>query len=231
MTEIEDATIALVVTSPPYNVGQEYEDNLSLKEYLYFLSDVFEKIRSKLIIGGRLCINIANTGRNPYVPLSSHITNILLQLGYVPEGEVIWVKPTAYGASNTSFGSWRLPSNPTLSDRHEYILIFRKDERKRDISQISEDVKEASRLSKDDFLKFRSSIWELNTARNKNHPCVFPISIPSRLISFYSFIGDSILDPFMGSGTTAVAAKLLNRDYVGFELQSHYFTEIQKNLR
>lgn len=219
-----------MVTSPPYNVGMEYEDKMSLKEYLYFLSDVWLKACQKLIPGGRFAINIANTGRNPYVPLANYITQQLLQMGMVAEGEIIWLKPVASQKSNSSFGSWRMPSNPSLADRHEYILIFRKDERRRNISEIPENIKKGSRLSKEDFLKYRCSTWDINTAPKNGHPCPFPQELSKRLISLYSFIGDIVLDPFMGSGTTALTARHLRRNCIGYEIKEQYYQLSQQKL-
>ncbi|MBI2026398.1 MAG: site-specific DNA-methyltransferase [Deltaproteobacteria bacterium] len=230
MDEVENESIALVVTSPPYNVGMEYEDKKSLKEYLYFLSDVWLKLKEKLIIGGRLAINIANTGRNPYIPLASYVTQQLLHIGMVPEGEIIWVKPVSSKKASVSFGSWRSPSNPMLSDRHEYVLIFRKDERRRDIKKIPQEIKEISQIDAINFLQWRESVWNINPNSIKGHPCPFPRELARRLILFYSFASDIILDPFMGSGTTAVEAQSLNRRFVGYDSVRHYVAVANKRL-
>jgi len=231
MDEVEDNSIALVVTSPPYNVGQEYEEKLSLKEYLYFLSDVWQKVQKKLIPGGRLAINIANTGRNPYISLSSLITQQLNQLGMVQEGEIIWQKPLASKNSFCAFGSWRMPSNPMLRDTHEYILVFRKDKRRRDISKIPEDIKNKSRLSKEEFLELHNATWHMNTASKKGHPCPFPLELPRRLIKFYTFEDwDWVMDPFLGSGTTTLASKELNRSFIGYETSPKYVQIAKKRV-
>ena len=230
MEEVKDQSIALMVTSPPYNVGMEYEEKKSCGDYLEWLFSVWRTARKKLIPGGRFAINIANIGRNPYIPLASYITQQLLDLGMISEGEIIWLKPISGQKANTTFGSWRMPSNPALADRHEYVLIFRKDERKRDISEVPPHIKEKSRLSKEAFLNLRSSTWRINPVPKNGHPCPFPLEKPSRLISLYSLTGDVILDPFMGSGTTAVAAQQLDRRYIGYEIIKKYCDLAEKRL-
>ena len=229
MSEIEDNSIALMVTSPPYNVGMEYEKKLNFSDYLNFLNDVWTTAKEKLIPGGRFAINIANTGRNPYIPLASHITQQLLNIGMVPEGEIIWQKPVANSHGSCAWGSWLMPSNPILEDRHEYILIFRKDERRRKLDKILPDIKEKSRLDKDDFLNLRSSTWQIRPAPANGHPCPFPEELPNRLIRLYTFCGDVVLDPFMGRGTTAIEAATLDRHYVGYEIVSNYCQTAQQH--
>lgn len=222
MSEVEAESIALMVTSPPYNVGMEYEEKVSWEEYLNFLYEVWKVAKDKLIPGGRFAINVANVGRNPYVPLSCHVTRQLLNLGMVPEGQIIWLKPSATGNGKCAWGSWRMPSNPVLEDHHEYILILRKDERRRKLSSITEKKKQLSRLSKEDFLKFRLSTWQINTANKNGHPCPFPVELPRRLIKLYTFVGDTVFDPFAGSGTSLVEAKELGRHYIGYEILDKY---------
>ena len=228
MSEIEDNSISLMVTSPPYNVGMEYEEKLNFSDYLNFLNEVWKVAKEKLIPGGRFAINVANTGRNPYIPLSSYIPKQLLDLGMVPEGEIIWQKPVANSFGSCAWGSWLMPSNPILEDRHEYILIFRKDERRRKINLIPNELKERSRLQKDDFLNLRSSTWQIRPAPANGHPCPFPEELPNRLIRLYTFIGDIVLDPFMGGGTSASAALQLGRNFLGYEIVSNYCQTAQQ---
>jgi len=231
MTEVEDESVALMVTSPPYNVGKEYETKVSWDEHFEFLSQVWKEAHKKLIPGGRFAINVANIGRNPYVPVVRHVTEQLLSLGMVSEGEIIWQKPIANSNGSCAWGSWCMPSNPILEDRHEYVLIFRKGKRRRNLKDISAERKTASELSKEDFLKFRSSTWEINTAPRKGHPSAFPLELPKRLIQLYTFTGDLVLDPFMGSGTTAVAATQLNRHYLGYEIALPYCELAARRLK
>ena len=125
MDEIPDDSIHLMITSPPYNVGKEYDDDLSLDEYLELLTSVFRQCYKKLVTGGRACINIANIGRKPYIPLHAMIIEIMLDLGFLMRGEIIWDK-SASGGGSCAWGSWMSASNPVLRDYHEYILVFSK---------------------------------------------------------------------------------------------------------
>jgi len=217
MSEIPDRSIHLVVTSPPYNVGKEYEGDLSLKEYREFLVRVWSEIRRVLVIGGRVCINIANLGRKPYIPLHAFIIQDMLDLGFIMRGEIIWNKGASVGAS-TAWGSWMSATNPALRDMHEYILIFSYGQ----LARKSGDKK--STISKEEFLEFTKSIWTFKTesARRIGHPAPFPLELPYRLIQLYSFEGDIVLDPFMGSGQVAIAAIKTKRYFIGYEIKKEY---------
>ncbi len=121
MEELPDNTIHLMVTSPPYNVGKEYDENLTLDEYRGFLKRVWSEVRRVLVPGGRACINIANLGRKPYIPLHAFIVEDMLDLGFLMRGEIIWNKASS-GSPSTAWGSWLSAKNPTLRDIHEYIF-------------------------------------------------------------------------------------------------------------
>ena len=123
MDNIPDSSVHLMVTSPPYNVGKEYDENLDLNEYLDLLRNVFSETYRVLINGGRACINIANVGRKPYIPYHKFIIDVMLEVGFLMRGEIIWNKGAGAGVS-TAWGSWRSAANPVLRDTHEYILIF-----------------------------------------------------------------------------------------------------------
>ena len=125
MKEIPDNCLHLMVTSPPYNVTKEYDEDLSLKEYLHLLRQVFSETYRVLVNGGRACINVANLGRRPYLPLSDFISNIMLEIGFQMRGEIIWHKGAGAGIS-MAWGSWQSAANPVLRDVHEYILVFSK---------------------------------------------------------------------------------------------------------
>jgi len=131
MKELPDNSVHLMITSPPYNLTKEYDDDLSLEEYLLILKNVLRETFRVLVIGGRVCINIANVGRKPYIPLSDYISKFMLNLGFLMRGEIIWNKAAGAGSS-TAWGSWKSASNPVLRDVHEYILIFAKGSYKRD---------------------------------------------------------------------------------------------------
>lgn len=115
--KIPDLSIHLVVTSPPYNVSKQYDEDLSLVEYISLIREVFEEIYPKLVDGGRICINLANIGRKPYIPLTDQVSKVLTELGYIQRGEVIWDKGASAGSS-CAWGSWKSASNPVLRDVH-----------------------------------------------------------------------------------------------------------------
>ena len=217
MAELPDNCIHLAVTSPPYNVGKEYDEDLSLDEYLAFLKRVFEEVFRVLTVGARFAVNIANLGRKPYIPLNSYIARDLIDIGFLMRGEIIWDKGASAGAS-TAWGSWQSPSNPVLRDVHEYILIFSKEDFSRKVQ------KNRVTISKDDFLDLTKSIWSFpsESAKRIGHPAPFPTELPRRLCELYTQANDVVLDPFMGAGTTAAAAKELNRSYVGYEIDPNY---------
>ena len=218
MDELPDCSAHLMVTSPPYNVGKDYDEDLSLDEYRQFLTRVWSETYRVLVPGGRACINIANLGRKPYIPLHGYIIEDMLNLGFLMRGEVIWDKASSASPS-TAWGSWLSASNPTLRDVHEYILIFSKESFRR----AKERVKRNS-ITKEEFLEYTKSVWSFpaQSARKVGHPAPFPVELPRRLIQLYTFEGDVVLDPFMGSGATAVAARASERHFVGYDVEQSY---------
>jgi site-specific DNA-methyltransferase (adenine-specific) len=231
MSIIPDNSLHLMITSPPYNVSKEYDEDLSLKEYLEMLRKVFTETYRVLINGGRACINVANLGRKPYIPLSDYISQIMIEIGFNMRGEIIWNK-AASASPSTAWGSWMSASNPILRDIHEYILVFSKGDYKRERKKTEKDTKQNT-ISKEEFMEWTKSIWTFNaeSARRVGHPAPFPIDLPYRLIQLYSFTTDIILDPFMGSGTTAIAALKSNRNYVGFEINKDYIELINNRTK
>jgi len=224
MTAIPDQSIHLMVTSPPYNVGKSYDEDLSLGEYLGFLKKVWKEVFRVLVPGGRACINIANLGRKPYIPLHALIIEDMLELGFLMRGEIIWDKAASASAS-TAWGSWCSASNPSLRDVHEYILIFSKY-----TFQRKNIFKRENTITKEDFLTWTKSIWAFPavSARQIGHPAPYPIDLPYRLIQLYTYKDEIVLDPFMGSGQTALAALKSSRQYVGYEVNAEY---VQMALR
>ena len=222
MSMIPDNSLHLMITSPPYNVSKEYDEDLSLDEYLGMLTNVFKETYRVLVNGGRACINVANLGRKPYIPLSDYISNIMIDLGYNMRGEIIWNK-AASASPSTAWGSWMSASNPTLRDIHEYILVFSKGDYKRDRNKQEKESKQDS-ISRDDFMEWTQSIWTFNaeSAKRIGHPAPFPIDLPYRLIQLLSFTNDIILDPCMGSGTTGIASLKSNRNFIGFDTSKEY---------
>jgi modification methylase len=218
MAELPDCSVHLMVTSPPYNVGKEYDQDLPLDDYLDFLQRVWKETLRVLVPGGRMCINVANLGRKPYIPLHAFIAEQAVRLGFLMRGEIIWNK-AASASPSTAWGSWKSASNPTLRDVHEYILVFCKDSFKR-----LNPKKRLSTITRDEFLEYNKSIWNFKAepARKIGHPAPFPIELPRRLIQLYTFEKETILDPFMGSGQTAIAALKSDRHYVGYEIDRKY---------
>ncbi len=216
MDELPNNSVHLMVTSPPYNVGKEYDENLTLSKYLCFLEKVFNEVYRVLVPGGRACINVANLGRKPYIPLHSYIIQIMEQIGFIMRGEIIWDKQVGGG---TAWGSWLSPSNPVLRDQHEYILIFSKETLKRENSQ-----NKKATINREEFLEFTRSIWKFppESAKKVGHPAPFPVELPYRCIQLYTFENDIILDPFIGVGTTAIAALKTRRKFIGYEINSNY---------
>ncbi len=219
---LPDNCLHLMVTSPPYNVGKDYDNDLSLQDYLSLIKDVMKEIFRILLPGGRACINVANIGRKPYIPLNGYITQIMIEIGFLMRGEVIWNKAASSGSS-TAWGSWCSASNPTLRDVHEYIMIFSKESFSRTKGK-KDKTKKTSTINKDEFLKFTKSVWSFNTesAKRVKHPAPYPVELPYRLIQLYSFKDDIIIDPFCGSGTSCIAALKSNRNYIGIDNNQEY---------
>lgn len=226
MREIPDYSVHLMVTSPPYNVTKEYDEDLSLEEYLRLLRQVFSETYRVLVHGGRACINVANLGRRPYIPLSDYISMLMVETGFLMRGEIIWHKGAGAGVS-MAWGSWQSAANPVLRDTHEYILVFSKGSfsRKKTESQ-------ADTITREQFLEWTKSVWSINpeSARKVGHPAPFPVELPFRLVQLYTFSGDIVLDPFMGSGSTAIAALKSGRRYIGYETNSEYLRLAEERI-
>jgi len=226
MQAIPDRSLHLMVTSPPYNVTKDYDQDLSLKEYLELLHKVFLETHRTLVDGGRACINVANLGRRPYIPLSDHISRLMIEIGFRMRGEIIWNKGPGAGVS-MAWGSFQSASNPVLRDTHEYILVFSKGGFSRKKLAGKENT-----ITKEQFMEWTKSVWTINpeSARKVGHPAPFPVELPHRLIQLYTYQGDVILDPFMGSGTTAIAASNAGRKYIGYEIDPEYIRLAEKRI-
>ncbi len=230
MRGVPSDSVHLIVTSPPYNVGKAYDgyrDRRSFKKYELMLQEVWKECLRVLCPGGRLAVNVANTNRTPYIPLNSIITSQLLDLGMLMRGEIIWNKGPSVGVS-TAWGSFARPTNPVLRDVHEYITVFSKAA----YSLNGDGNSNGSGISNADFVKWTRSIWEIPTvsAKRAGHPAPFPEELPRRLILLYTRRGDTVLDPFVGSGTTALAALSLGRHYVGFDISARYCALARRRL-
>ncbi|HMK46916.1 MAG TPA: site-specific DNA-methyltransferase [Methanocella sp.] len=217
MVELPDNSIHLMVTSPPYNVGKKYDEDLTLQEYREALANVWRETYRALVPGGRACVNVANLGRKPYLPLNGFLARDMMDAGFMMRGEIIWNKASSASPS-TAWGSWQSAKNPTLRDTHEYIMVFCKGT----FSRAGGNKK--STITRDEFLELTKSVWTFGaeSAKKIGHPAPFPVELPLRCIKLFTFEDDVILDPFMGSGTTAVAARDSGRQFVGYEINPEY---------
>ncbi len=234
MDAVADGSVALVVTSPPYFAGKQYEQELerdgvpsTYLEYLDMLTEVFAECVRTLEPGGRIAVNVANLGRKPYRSLSADVIRILEHdLGLLLRGELIWQK--GEGASGScAWGSFRSAANPVLRDLSERVIVASKGrfDRARTVKQrAAAGLPHESTLTTDDFLALTLDVWSIpaESARRVGHPAPFPVELPEQLIRLYTFKDDLVLDPFMGSGSALVAAALLGRRYVGYDLDAHY---------
>lgn len=233
MLQVETNSVALVVTSPPYFAGKEYEESLGHNgvpgtyfEYLALLRAVFENCKRVLEPGGRIAVNVANLGRRPYRSLAGDVTEILQDLGLLLRGEVVWWKGRAAGSS-CAWGTFQRPSNPVLRDVTERIVIASKGRFDRALKpgkRLDLGLPSTATISRDEFLEATTDLWEIppESATRVGHPAPFPVGLPARLIELYTYEGDGVLDPFMGSGTTAVAAVRTHRHYIGFDTDQAY---------
>lgn len=216
MLELPDNCVSLMVTSPPYHVGKEYDTDTDFDEYLDLLHTVFSECYRVLQPGGRAAINIANLGRKPYIPLTTYCDAICQDIGFLPRGQVVWQKGEGANGS-CAWGTFNSAKNPVLRDIHEYVLVFSK-------GQFGKPYKGESTLTKEEFMEYTLSVWRINPASAKRigHPAPFPVELPERLIKLYTYKDDLILDPFIGAGTTAIAAKQNGRHYIGYETDADY---------
>ncbi|MFZ0170540.1 MAG: site-specific DNA-methyltransferase [Acidimicrobiales bacterium] len=242
MADIDDASVALVVTSPPYFAGKEYEAALgeghvpaTYAEYLAMLEDVFAECVRKLEPGGRIAVNVANLGRKPYRSLSGDVAWILQdRLRLLLRGEVIWLK--GRGATGScAWGSFQRPANPVIRDLSERVVIASKGRFDRALTarrRFAEGLPSESSMFRDEFMEATTDIWEFpaESASRVGHPAPFPVALPERLIHLYTYRGDLVLDPFIGSGSTAIAAMRTQRHFAGYDTDAHYVSQAKQRV-
>jgi len=238
---VKDNSVALVVTSPPYFVGKTYEEAMGqghvpaeYEEHLANLHRVFALCARKLEPGGRIAVNVANLGRKPYRSQAADIIRIFEDLGLLVRGEIIWKKGEGMNSS-TAWGSFQKPSNPVLRDLTERIVVASKgrfdraipSRRRKDMNLPSE-----GSIFKEEFMSATKDVWEIpaESATRVGHPAPFPVDLPKRLIDLYTYRDDLVLDPYMGSGSTAVAALRKGREFIGCETDQEYIDLSQSRI-
>jgi len=213
---IPNESIHLIVTSPPYNVGINYDiysDDMEYSRYLKWLTSVFVFLYDKLVDGGRVCINIAPTGIKNFTPIHHDLITNLRKKRYRFITEIIWYKQNR--TARTAWGSWMSPSCPYVLPSWEYVYVLQKGEK------LVNDKK--SDITKEEFLKFVDGFWSITPeVKKKGHPVPFPKELVYRLIKLYTYPGDTVCDPFGGSGTVALVARETKRDFVCAEISPEY---------
>ncbi len=226
MKKISSNSVHLAITSPPYNVGKDYDahnDEMDYSEYLDWLNKVWTETKRVLVPGGRFCLNIAPTGISEFVPIHHDFANQLRRLGMAFRTEIVWYKQTML--KRTAWGSWKSPANPHIVPSWEYILVFSKD------SARLEGLPEKADITAEEFMKFSDGFWHIQPERQRNgHPAPFPEELIYRLIKFYSYEGNLVLDMFGGAGTVAVIAAKTGRKFIHIDISEEYCRTAEKRL-
>ena len=226
MSYIPSNSIHLAITSPPYNVGIEYDkhdDQMKYEQYLNWLSKIWLETRRVLKDGGRFALNIGPTGIRDFKPLHHDSANILRKLGFIFRTEILWYKQTML--KRTAWGSWKSPSNPHIIPSWEYVLIFSKNSLKLAGDNTKSDI------TKQEFLNYSDGYWKITPEKKRNgHPAPFPEELIYRLIKYYSFKENTVLDMFGGTGTVAYVAKKNHRNYIHIDISEEYCDTAKKRL-
>jgi site-specific DNA-methyltransferase (adenine-specific) len=242
MAEIKDSTIQLVVTSPPYWQIKDYGEsnqigfNQSYEDYINNLNLVWNECSRVLEDGCRLCINIGDQfarsvyyGRYKIIPIRTEIIKFCETIDFDYMGAIIWQKVTTTNTTGgaTIMGSYPYPRNGILKLDYEFILIFKKGGKPKPIDK---ERKKMSKISKEEWNEYFSGHWNFSGNKQYKHLAMFPMELPSRLIKMFTFVGDTVLDPFLGSGTTLLSAKNLGRNSVGFEVNENFVPIIKEKV-
>jgi len=242
MTELQNKSVHLVITSPPYWQLKDYGAadqigfNDSYEDYINNLNLVWKECFRVLNDGCRLCINIGDQfarsvyyGRYKIIPIRTEIIKFCENIGFDYMGAIIWQKTTTMNTTGgaTIMGSFPYPRNGIIKIDYEFILIFKKSG---DAPIVSREIKEKSKMSKEEWNQYFIGHWNFNGVKQDKHLAMYPEELPRRLIKMFSFVGNTILDPFLGSGTTALAAKNLDRNSVGFEINKKSLPIIKEKI-
>ncbi len=243
MKEIRDESVHLVITSPPYWQLKDYGNgsqigfNDTYEDYINNLNLVWNECYRVLHKGCRLCVNIGDQfarsvyyGRYTIIPIREEIIKFCETIGFDYMGAIIWQKVTTCNTTGgaTIMGSFPYPRNGILKLDYEFILIFKK---LGDPPKVSREIKEKSKLTIEEWNEYFAGHWNFPGERQDKHLAMFPEELPKRLIKMFSFVGDTVLDPFLGSGTTCLAAKNLDRDSIGYEINEDYLPTIKSKLK
>jgi DNA modification methylase/endonuclease YncB( thermonuclease family) len=242
MVEIKDESIDLIVTSPPYWHIKDYGKvgqigyGQTLHEYLKDLYRVWEECFRVLKQGRRLCINIGDQfarsviyGRYKIIPLHAEVISQCERIGFDYMGAIIWQKKTTMNTTGGAvvMGSYPYPPNGMIEIDYEFILVFKKPGT---VGKVPKEIKENSKLTKEEWKEYFAGHWGFGGEKQINHEAMFPEELPKRLIKMYSFIGDTVLDPFVGSGTTVKVALELKRNAVGYEINENFLEIIKEKM-
>ncbi len=242
MDELKDESVHLVITSPPYWQLKDYGNgsqigfNDSYEDYINNLNLVWKECYRVLHQGCRLCVNIGDQfarsvyyGRYKVIPIREEIIKFCEIIGFDYMGAIIWQKVTTCNTTGgaTIMGSFPYPRNGIIKLDYEFILIFKK---LGEPPKVSREIKEKSKLTLEEWNEYFYGHWNFSGERQTNHLAMFPEELPKRLIKMFSFIGDTVLDPFLGSGTTCLAAKNLNRNSIGYEINEDFLPIIKEKL-
>lgn len=234
MSMIPDGSVQLIVTSPPYWQLKDYGTNIQIgfndtyEQYINNLNIVWKECFRVLEDGCRLCVNIGDQftrsvyyGRYKVIPIHSEIIRFCEEVGFDYMGSIVWQKPTNTHTTGGQkiMGSYPYPRGGIIKIDFEHILLFKKHGK---ASSVSNEMREASAMTDKEWYTYFTSHWTFSGAKQDGHIAVFPEELPKRLIKMFSFVGDTILDPFMGSGTTALAARNLERNSIGYEINQNY---------
>ena len=243
MTELRDKSTQLVITSPPYwqlkdyGINEQIGFNDSYENYINNLNLVWKECYRVLDNGCRLCVNIGDQfaravyyGRYKVIPIRTEIIKFCESIGFDYMGAIIWQKKTTTNTTGGAsiMGSFPFPRNGILSIDYEFILLFKK---LGTSTRPDKTSKEQSRMTKEEWKEYFSGHWNFGGVKQDGHIAMFPEELPKRLIKMFSFVGDKILDPFLGSGTTSLAAKNLDRSSVGYEINHEFILYIRQKLQ